>query len=357
MIDADIGMFRRVPGDRVQWLERNTEFFADGNKPMERNVEQAFPDSLLGVAAIVSQPQPTTKAVLVDISAFVLSDIPGGGSSLEAAYRLGYGFDRANSQIVNARNNAEETSFEVMLHYSVARIPIPQPGQAAFAIPQNVPDARSVSMRFHYSFSALPEPMTPRIADPRVGYFFETRWDFRNDTAPTPRTHFIKRWRLEKKDESAALSEPKQPITYWIDSNVPERYREAVREGILMWNSAFERIGYKNAIVVKQQTDTDDFDTADRHHASVRWFIGTDTVLAVGPANTDPRTGEILDADIIVADNWTRNSRPRSFARHAHAQRLLLLPHAIDHGQDDDGRGMQLWRRGSSLHGRCTSTR
>ena len=274
--------------------------------------------------------------MLVDISAIVLSDIPAGGSSLEAAYRLGYGFDRANSQIVNARNNADETSFEVMLHYAVARIPVAQPGQAPFAVPHNVPDARSVSMRFLYSFSALPEPMTPRMADPRVGYFFETRWDFRSDTAPTPRTHFIKRWRLEKKDETAALSEPKQPIVYWIDKNVPERYRQAVSEGILMWNSAFERIGYKDAIVVKRQTDTDDFDTADRHHASVRWFIGTDTVLAVGPSNTDPRTGEILDADIIVADNWSRTSR-REVSRDMPTRSALLMPHAIDHGHDDAG--------------------
>lgn len=336
MIDSDIGVFHRAAGDRVQWYERNTAFFADGNKPMERNVEQAFPDSLLGVAPIVSQPHPTSKAVLVDISAIVLSDVPAGGSSLEAAYRLGYGFDRANSQIVNARSNADETSFEVRLHYAVPRIPQPQPGQAPFAVPHNVPDARSVSMRFLYSFSALPEPMTPRLADPRVGYFFETRWDFRSDAAPTPRTHFIKRWRLEKKDETAALSEPKQPIVYWIDNNVPERYRQAVSEGILMWNSAFERLGYKNAIVVKQQTDTDDFDTADRHHASVRWFIGTDTVLAVGPSNTDPRTGEILDADIIVADNWTRTSR-REISRDMPGRSALLMPHAIDHDHDEAG--------------------
>ncbi|MEC5385636.1 zinc-dependent metalloprotease [Uliginosibacterium sp. H3] len=326
MLGANIGFFRRASGDRVQWVERNTTYFADGNKPMERNISQAFPDSLLGVAPIVSQPHAGTKAILIDITAIVLSDIPAGGSSLEAAYRLGYGFDRANSQIVHARSTPEETSFEVQLHYGVARIPQLQPNQPAFALPRNVPDARSVQMRFHYSFSALPEPMAPRLADPRVGYFFETRWDFRSDTAPSPRTHYIKRWRLEKKDESAELSEPKQPIVYWIDSNVPERYRDAVREGILMWNAAFERIGYKNAIVVKQQSDTDDFDTADRHHASVRWFIGTDTVLAVGPSNADPRSGEILDADIIVADNWTRTSR-REITRDLPAANALLMPH------------------------------
>ncbi|HSD39938.1 MAG TPA: zinc-dependent metalloprotease [Rhodocyclaceae bacterium] len=337
MLGANIGVFRRASGDRVQWFERNTTYFADGNKPMERNVAQAFPDSLLGVAPIVSQPHPGSKAILIDISAIVLSDIPAGGSSLEAAYRLGYGFDRANSQILQTRSNANETSFEVMLHYAVARVPQPQPNQPPFALPRNVPDARSVQMRFHYSFSALPEPMVPRLADPRVGYFFETRWDFRNDTAPSPRTHYIKRWRLEKKDESAEISEPKQPIVYWIDSNVPERYRDAVREGILMWNSAFERIGYKNAIVVKQQTDADDFDTADRHHASVRWFIGTDTVLAVGPSNADPRSGEILDADIIVADNWTRTSR-REVSRDLSALRALLMPQPSRRDTHEDER-------------------
>lgn len=344
MLGSDIGVFRRAPGDRVQWLERNTTSFADGNKPMERNIAQAFPDSILGVAAIVSQPHPTSKAILLDISSFILTDIPGGGSSLEAAYRIGYGFDRANSQIVQARSNAAETTFEVSLHYGLARVPQQQPNQPPFALPRNVPDARSVQMRFHYSFSALPEPMTPRFADARVGYFFETRWDYRSDNAPSPRAHYIKRWRLEKKDQAkddvSELVEPKQPITFWIDSNVPERYREAVREGILMWNSAFERIGYKNAIVVKQQLDTDDFDTADRQHASVRWFIGTDTVLAVGPSNADPRTGEILDADIIVADNWTRVSRREItrdlFATSPATNPLLINPLSHQHINKDE---------------------
>ncbi len=117
------------------------------------------------------------------------------------------------------------------------------------------------------------------------------------------------RWRLEKKDPAAALSEPVKPITFWIDRNVPGKYRAAVREGILEWNKAFERIGFRNAIVVEQQPDDAEFETADARHATVRWFSGTDVGFAIGPSDVDPRTGEILDADVAIPENWARGDR------------------------------------------------
>ncbi|MFN7673497.1 MAG: zinc-dependent metalloprotease, partial [Betaproteobacteria bacterium] len=121
--------------------------------------------------------------------------------------------------------------------------------------------------------------------------------------------HFVKRWRLEKKDQDAAMSEPKQPILFWLDKNIPSKYRKSVELGVLEWNKAFEKIGFKNAIVVKHQTDKDDFDTMDARHASVRWFTGADVGFAIGPSHMDPRTGEILDADIGMSDVFGRGAR------------------------------------------------
>ena len=163
---------------------------------MERAVEQGFADSLLAVAPIVSQPHLTSKAILIDISAFMLTDVTATATRLEQAFRQPYGFDRSNSQILSARNTPNETSFQVRAHYGLGRIALPGPNQG-FSLPDNVPDARSMLMGFHYSFSPLPEPMSPRAADPRVGYFFTTQWDYRDDLAPTPRVRHILRWRLE----------------------------------------------------------------------------------------------------------------------------------------------------------------
>src|SRR5262249_55928300 len=144
---------------------------------------------------------------------------------------------------------------------------------------------------------------------PRVGHFATEIWDFSSDSRYTAKINVVDRWRLEKKDPDAALSEPKQPIVYWLDKDIPEQYRNAVRDGILEWNQAFERIGFKDAIGVKQQTVDAVFDTADLRHASVRWFAATDAGFAIGPSNVDPRTGEILDADAAIPEAWSRYNR------------------------------------------------
>ncbi len=96
---------------------------------------------------------------------------------------------------------------------------------------------------------------------------------------------------------------------FWIDRNVPEKYRPAVREGILEWNKAFEKIGFKDAIVVKQQEADAPFDTYDARHSTVRWFVSNDAAFAIGPSTVDPRTGEILDADVAIPETWSRANR------------------------------------------------
>ena len=151
--------------------------------------------------------------------------------------------------------------------------------------------------------------MQTRLADERVGYFTIARTDYTTDLNIKSKTHMLKRWRLEKKDAAAAVSEPKEPIVYWLDKNIPEKYRESVSQGVLEWNKAFEKAGFKNALVVRQQQTTDDFSNMDAKHTSVRWFTGADVGFAIGPSQADPRTGEILDADIGMSDVFTRGAR------------------------------------------------
>jgi hypothetical protein len=162
---------------------------------------------------------------------------------------------------------------------------------------------------FYYSFMPLPEPMQTRMADERVGFFTVARTDYTTDLNIKSKAHLLKRWRLEKMDANAAVSEPKQPIVYWLDKNIPEKYRASVTQGVLEWNKAFEKAGFKNALVVKQQQTTDDFNNMDAKHTSIRWFTGADVGFAIGPSQADPRTGEILDADIGMSDVFTRGAR------------------------------------------------
>jgi hypothetical protein len=152
--------------------------------------------------------------------------------------------------------------------------------------------------------------MAPRRADPRLGLFTTTVLDFADDLALSPRQRYVTRWRLEKKDPAAALSEPVRPVTFWIDRNVPVAYRETVRAAILEWNKAFEKIGIRGALRVEQQPDDARFDTLDVGYASVRWMMNANPVFgAIGPSHIDPRTGEILDADIAIEGLTTRNVR------------------------------------------------
>jgi len=176
------------------------------------------------------------------------------------------------------------------------------------SVPITLPDVRSMFIGYHYSLSKLPDvPMHARPADERVGYFTTEVLDFTSDLHRVPVQRYANRWRLEKKDPAAELSEPRQPIVFWLDRNIPVRYREPIRQGILEWNNAFERIGFKDAIRVEIQPENADFDTSDIHHASVRWqTVAKTSYGAIGPSVVDPRTGEILDADIGIDANNVR---------------------------------------------------
>jgi hypothetical protein len=178
-------------------------------------------------------------------------------------------------------------------------------------LPGGVPDVRSLFLKVHYSLARLPaKPMARRAADPRIGHFLSATDDFTDDLTRSPRQRFVNRWRLEKRDPAAELSPPVKPITFWLDRNIPVGYRGAIAAGVLAWNKAFERIGFQNAVEVRQQPDDADFDTLDADVASIRWMANrTAGFAAIGPSHVDPRSGEILDADIAIESLATRGQR------------------------------------------------
>jgi hypothetical protein len=324
MNDSFLVSFRKV-GPNVQLLALNMRYFAQPKTPQALGVREAFSDSLLASAPIASQAHPERKSVLIEMNVLLLADIPGANGDLERTYRQSYSFDARNSSITKARSTADLTSFNVNAHYALGRVSQPPstPGAPPMTPPPaTVPDIRSLFLGWYYNFAKLPdEPMRPRAADDRVGYFGTWRFDYTDDNKLTPRVNYINRWRLEKKDPNAALSEPKQPIVFWLDKNIPEKYRPTILEGVLEWNKAFERIGFKDAIEAKIQPEDADWVTVDARHASIRWMTTARPAFGgIGPSQVDPRSGEILDADIGIDPTRLRNRR---------IQRVELVPPPI----------------------------
>jgi hypothetical protein len=306
--------FRKIH-NLVQLIALNKTFRAKPGTPEAYAVDAAYASSLVASTPVASQADAASHGVLVEANNLFLGDTLGMAIHLQQLYRQNYGYDPRNSYFDEVRGAPDEVMFDVTAHYLTQSIatsfPNAPPGTPQPTIPSFVPDARSLFLGLHYSLARLPDkPMATRPADPRVGYFTTTVADFSDDVERSSRERFVNHWRLEKKDPAAALSEPVRPITYWLDRTIPLKYRDAITRGILEWNKAFERIGFKDAIVVKVQPDDATFDTLDVGVTSVRWSVDAEPgYAAIGPTHVDPRSGEILDAAISLESLSVRDQR------------------------------------------------
>ena len=185
----------------------------------------------------------------------------------------------------------------------------PQNVEIAFTAPVGANQNRLTT--FHYSISVLPERTgyKPREADYRVGYFVTAYSDLAKVPDDSNWTRYINRWDLQKADPKLSMSPPKKPIVFYISDTTPIRYRRYVRDGILEWNKAYEKVGIVNAIEVYQQDARTgahmDKDPEDRRYNFYVWN-SNGAGFAIGPSRVDPRTGQIIDADVVMNDGWIR---------------------------------------------------
>ena len=306
-VRSDLVRFHRQ-GDKVELWVVNPRFAASGGTPMARTVAYSFGHSVAYSFPVATVRDTQESQVLLDLAPFLLSDWADVGTTLQSA--------AARKKVVAAitlddkRSSLQELRlFPANLEAEV-RLTFQTPRDLGL---ETVSDYRSIPIGVHYSLLELPAtPMRPRYADERVGYFISAFKDFSRDTAESFFVRYVNRWRLEKRDPSAELSEPVRPITFYIDHTVPLEWRPYVRAGILEWNRAFEEAGYRNAVQALDAPDDSVYSAADARFSTVRWTATSRSVYAVGPTNVDPRTGEILNADILVSAAWIQAWRGES---------------------------------------------
>ncbi|WP_293083213.1 zinc-dependent metalloprotease [Okeania sp. SIO3B5] len=277
--------------DDIQFVLPNLNFRTNELDPQTRSIKRSFSDSVL-YSLPIEATHPQRKTLLIDLENLLIGEM--NLPSLEEALPNDYSIDRTKSYISDAK--AFPLNIELESVYGILN-------EDNTAYLESLPDSRAFNLKVRYSFSELPinNGYIPRLADERVGYFISAYQDISNNNRREPFVRYINRWHLEKQIPSAPLSPPLEPITFWIENTVPIEYRDAIREGILMWNKAFEKAGFVNAIQAKQMPDDATWDPADIRYNTIRWSTIFDSWLAgIGPSRVNPLTGQILDADIIL---------------------------------------------------------
>ncbi|HUR21306.1 MAG TPA: zinc-dependent metalloprotease [Vicinamibacterales bacterium] len=291
-------------GDRMLVLDVDYSVVADDNNPIAQAVGDSNNPSIirtLNVAAYAPSGDP-----VVEVTPLFTTDVP----EFSVRTRIGgRGLAADRTFLEKAVSFPENINVEATQTFTGAE-PAAGAGRAAGAA--RGMRGSSATVVTSYSMVKLPEkPMMPRLFDERVGYFTQGLIDYGTDEHRSVQKRFITRYRLEKKDPNAALSDPIKPIVYWVDPATPKKWVPFIKKGIEDWQPAFEAAGFKNAIIAKEAPANDpDWSPEDARYSVIRWLPST-TENASGPHVHDPRSGEILEADIQyyhnvqnLAKNW-----------------------------------------------------
>ena len=288
--------------NRIDILQPNTRFYFDPRSALSRAADANAPDAVLAVMEIVAEDPASDDqpgAVLAKFSPVLLSEdlvqikpSKRPGSSPGESLTLGK-FSAERSKISSIASYPDNSMVYTDYVYELAA-PVAFGGD-------DVTDARAITASVQHSFIKVPDNgYNPRFDDYRVGFFTDRVTDL-TSRDPAPYRDVINRWNLVKKNPDQAISEPVEPITWWLENTTPLEFREMITKAALSWNSAFEGAGFRNAIVVKQQPDDADWDAGDIRYNVLRWTSSaTPPFGGYGPRFTNPRTGQIIGADIML---------------------------------------------------------
>lgn len=277
---GDMYVYWKRYDKRLALIEPNIEIKSTGDQESKDSVERLFTDRVILDVPIVTM---SGGSPVIDMDELLVG---------QASKFFGSRIRSSNSRLIKI---AKAKAF-------------PKNVELAFEIPTQ----NGRLQILHYSISEIPGrgSYRPRKADERVGYFTTGYQDFGKFDDPETRVRYITRWNLEKADPSLKLSPPKNPIVFYIEHTTPVRYRRWVREGLLYWNKAFEKVGISNAIEVYYQDAQSgahmEKDPEDVRYNFIRW-LSNNVGLAIGPSRIHPETGQILDADVILTDGWIRH--------------------------------------------------
>jgi hypothetical protein len=295
--------------NHVYFQRVSHHLMSDPNQPIAPAVAASQRDVVLmafHVEAFAKDGSP-----VIEVSKLFTSEVGDYSARMSLAAT---GLDPSRSYVDRVKAFPKNLRIDAVQTYTLAPFPMgftPLPGMTA-------PAPRSASVKMAYSFVELPAtPMRPRVFDDRVGFFTVDRLNYGTGEHRAKPETFITRWRLEKKDPSAALSEPVKPITWYIDAATPVQWVPFIKKGVEAWNLAFEAAGFKNAVRARPfptKEEDPEFDPEDVRYSIIRW-VPSPVENAYGPSIADPRTGEILNADIIIYHNILRLQRDWYFTQ------------------------------------------
>jgi len=284
--------------NRVEWVMENTGYYFDPQNAISKAAGANINRPVLASLKIIKEDPASGDLLVLADGLFLSENLDPIKNTLPPGLPPGSMFDpgkmsKEKSKYKSLRNYPNNT--DVVVEYVYENAAPQQSGG------KEVTDARNVTLQLQHSLIEMPDSgYMPRRDDPRVGYFMDQVEDMTTTQTPNYKD-VIHRWRLQKKEPNARMSEPVQPIVWWIENTTPLEFRETIRQAGLQWNIAFEAAGFKNAIEIKEQPDTASWDAGDIRYNVLRWTSSpTPPFGGYGPSFVNPRTGEILGADIML---------------------------------------------------------
>jgi hypothetical protein len=283
--------------DKIEFTLQNTSFYFDPENPISKAKNANTSEGIIASLKIEAHDKDKGLYLLKADDLFTQETFaqikpprfPGGSP---VSFSLG-NLDKNKTKVNAIRNYPENT--DVAVEYVYSSPSVLNGGSNA------VTDGRNVSIKVYHSLISMPEDdYEPLLDDPRVGYF-TTQVTDQTATNSVPYRDLVHRWKLVKKNPNAAISEPVEPIVWWMENTTPLEWRETISTAVLEWNKAFEKAGFRNAVVVKMQPDDADWDAGDVRYNVLRWTSSPRAPFGgYGPSFVNPRTGQILGADIML---------------------------------------------------------